>query len=65
MLSKDTIASFFVSFISLGLGIALILFTPSIFTYILSALLIAISIIIIVLKYVFAYVKSPEPMDIV
>jgi hypothetical protein len=51
MLSKDSMAAFFVSFISLGLGIALLQFTPSLFTYVLSAFLFAISFIIIVLKY--------------
>lgn len=51
MLSKDSMATFFVSFISIGIGIALILFTPSVFTYVLSALLFAISLIIIVIKY--------------
>ena len=64
-MSKDYIASVTVFALSVSIGLFLVIYNPTLFTYILGSLLILSGTIVLVLKHVFMCIDRPKPLDIV
>jgi hypothetical protein len=65
MIDKDYIAALILFIISTSLGLFLVLYNPTLFTYVLGSLLIISGSLIIILKHVFMCVDRPRPLDVV
>jgi hypothetical protein len=65
MISKDYIAALILFALTTSFGLFLILFNPTLFTYILGGILTLSGTLVLVLKHVFMCIKPSEPLDVV
>jgi hypothetical protein len=65
MIDKDYITAVVLFVLSASLGLFLVLYNPTLFTYILGSLLILSGTIILILKHVFMCVKPSQSLDVV
>ncbi len=63
MIDKDYIAALILFVLTSSLGLFLVLYNPTLFTYVLGSLLILSGSLIIILKHVFMCVDRPRPLD--
>ncbi len=65
MIDKDYIAAVVLFVLATSLGLFLVLYNPTLFTYVLGSLLILSGSLIIILKHVFMCIDRPRPLDVV